>query len=71
MRVVRNVVTQASVIQQFEHLAELGFDTRAMWKHSIATAQACQYIARNADESSRTRRKSCTRVDCCTTSARS
>lgn len=46
LRVLRNVVTQAAVIEQSRGLATLGFDLDALWKHSIMTAQTCNFIAR-------------------------
>ena len=45
-RVLRNVVTQAAVIGQFEHLSEMGFDLDSLWRHSILTAQVCAQLAR-------------------------
>lgn len=46
VRVLRNVVTQASVIQQFEHLGRQGIDLDEIWKHSIITAQAASFVVR-------------------------
>jgi len=46
-RVLRNVITQAAVISQFEHLAETGFDLDNLWRHSILTGQACAYLAKH------------------------
>jgi HD-like signal output (HDOD) protein len=46
LRVLRSVVMQASVIRQYDHLANTGFDVDGLWKSSIATAQACDFIAR-------------------------
>jgi putative nucleotidyltransferase with HDIG domain len=48
VRVLRNVVMQASVIQQFEHLEGTGFDLQAQWKHSILTAQICSFAAKRS-----------------------
>jgi HD-like signal output (HDOD) protein len=45
-KVLRNVITQAAVISQFQHLTQTGFDLDALWRHSILTAQACAYMAR-------------------------
>ncbi|MFT7486753.1 MAG: putative nucleotidyltransferase with HDIG domain [Candidatus Paceibacteria bacterium] len=46
-RVLKNVVTQAAVIQQFEHLAGTpDFDIDKIWRHASLTAAACQTIAR-------------------------
>ena len=50
LRVLKNVVTQAAVIQQFDHLRNYpGFDIDDLWQHSILTATACQEIARRCD----------------------
>jgi HD-like signal output (HDOD) protein len=46
LRVLRSVIMQASVIRQYDHLAHSGFDVDGLWKSSIATAQACHFIAR-------------------------
>jgi HD-like signal output (HDOD) protein len=46
LRVLRTVIMQASVIRQYDHLANTGFDVDGLWKSSIATAQACHFIAR-------------------------
>jgi HD-like signal output (HDOD) protein len=48
LRVLKNVVTQASVIKQYEHLGQMGFDINGLWKSSIVTAQACSLAARRA-----------------------
>jgi putative nucleotidyltransferase with HDIG domain len=49
LRVLKNLVLQASVIAQFEHLAKLGgFDLEAQWRHSIAVAQFCQELTRGS-----------------------
>ena len=46
MRVLRNVVTQAAVIEQFQHLSKFAtFDLDEAWRHSIATAQVCSRLA--------------------------
>lgn len=47
-KVLRNVVLQAAVIRQFDHLKELGVDLTQSWRHSIVTAQACQYLVQNS-----------------------
>ncbi len=48
VRVLKNVVTQAAVIKQFEHLrAYPGFNIDELWHHSILTAQTCKEIARH------------------------
>ena len=46
LRVLRTVIMQASVIRQYDHLAHTGFDVDGLWKSSIATAQACHFIAK-------------------------
>lgn len=46
LRVLRNVVTQAAVIEQSRGLSALGFDLDELWKHSIVTAQTCNFLAR-------------------------
>jgi len=47
LRVLRNVVTQAAVIQQFDHLRQHpGFDIDELWRHAILTSQLCGFIAR-------------------------
>lgn len=46
LRVLRNVVTQAAVIEQSRGLATIGFDLDVLWKHSIMTAQTCNFLAR-------------------------
>jgi putative nucleotidyltransferase with HDIG domain len=47
MRVLKNVVTQAAVLQQYEHLSGYpGFDIDAIWRHSSMVAAACASIAR-------------------------
>jgi len=49
LRVLKNIVLQASVIAQFEHLSKHGgFDLDAQWRHSIAVAQFCQELTRAA-----------------------
>jgi HD-like signal output (HDOD) protein len=48
VRVLRGVVTQASVIKQFEHLEGGPFDLEALWRHSILCAQASQFAGRRA-----------------------
>ncbi len=46
VRVLRNVVTQASVIKQYDHLGGQGVDLDDLWRHSIVTAQACAFAVR-------------------------
>jgi putative nucleotidyltransferase with HDIG domain len=53
MRVLKNVVTQAAVLQRYEHLAGYpGFDIDAIWRHSSMVAAACASIARRCTASS-------------------
>jgi len=48
-RVLKNVVTQAAVIQQFEHLREYpDFDVDEIWAHSSTVAHACSTLARHS-----------------------
>jgi putative nucleotidyltransferase with HDIG domain len=49
-RALRNIVLQASVIRQFDHLNSTGdLDVPGIWKHSILTAQVAQVLGqRNA-----------------------
>jgi HD-like signal output (HDOD) protein len=46
VRVLRNVVTQASVIKQYEHLDKQGIDLDQLWRHSIVMAQGCAFVVR-------------------------
>jgi HD-like signal output (HDOD) protein len=49
LRVLKNVVMQAAVIQQFDHLkSHPGFDIDQLWHHAILTAQTCREIALRA-----------------------
>jgi HD-like signal output (HDOD) protein len=48
VRVLRNVVMQASIIRQYQGLETGGFDLNALWQHSIMTAQACHFLAKRA-----------------------
>jgi putative nucleotidyltransferase with HDIG domain len=47
-RVLRNVLLQASIIQQYEHLKSRGVDLDRLWRHSIVTAQTCSFLVQNA-----------------------
>jgi putative nucleotidyltransferase with HDIG domain len=48
MRVLKNIVMQASVIGQFKHLAgAAGFDVEALWRHAILSAETAQRMAQN------------------------
>jgi len=46
MKVLRNVVMQAAVMKQYEHLKSGAFDLDNLWRHSILAAQCCQFIGR-------------------------
>lgn len=47
MRVLRNVVTQAAVMGQFQHLRGIeGFDVDDLWRHAITTGHVCSTLAR-------------------------
>jgi HD-like signal output (HDOD) protein len=52
MRALRNLVLQASVIGQYEHLQGSDFDLQALWLHSILCAQVCQSLARQSGSKS-------------------
>jgi HD-like signal output (HDOD) protein len=45
LKVLRNVILQASVMQQFEHLSSEEFDVNAHWRHSLLTAHVCARLA--------------------------
>jgi len=51
MKVLRNVVMQAAVTKQYEHLRGGAFDLDALWRHSILTAHCCQYLGRKCQNS--------------------
>ncbi|MEZ5979252.1 MAG: HDOD domain-containing protein [Planctomycetota bacterium] len=49
LRVLKNLVLQASVISKFEHLSKNGvFDLDAQWKHSIVVGHLCQELTRSS-----------------------
>lgn len=48
VRVLKNVVMQASVIQQFDHLGSQGIDLNEIWRHSIVTAQTSAFLVRRS-----------------------
>lgn len=48
LKVLRNVVTQAAVIAQFDHLKGSGFDMDDLWRHSIVTGQVASFLARRS-----------------------
>jgi putative nucleotidyltransferase with HDIG domain len=48
MRVLKNIVMQASVIGQFKHLTGgVVFDVEALWRHAILSAETAQRMAQN------------------------
>lgn len=48
-RVLKNIATQAAVIEHFDSLrAMAGFDLDGLWRHSIATGQVCALLARRS-----------------------
>lgn len=47
-KVLKNVVLQAAVIRQFDHLKAMGVDLNDSWRHSIVTAQACQFLVQKS-----------------------
>ena len=50
-RVLRNIVLQASVISEFDHLAAAGvIDIDGLWRHSILTGRVCSWMAKRAGE---------------------
>ncbi len=52
MKVLRNVVMQATVMKQYDHLKSGGaFDIDGLWRHSILTAQCCQFLGRKCQNS--------------------
>ena len=48
IRVLKNVVTQASVIQQYDHLKGSGLDLDELWRHSIVVGQASAFMMRRS-----------------------
>jgi putative nucleotidyltransferase with HDIG domain len=48
LKVLRNVVTQAAVVTQFDHLKSSGFDMDELWRHSIVTGQVASFLARRS-----------------------
>lgn len=45
VRVLKNIVTQVSVINMFEHLEDLDFDMDEIWKHNSFTGHLCAKLA--------------------------
>jgi putative nucleotidyltransferase with HDIG domain len=45
MRVLKNLVMQVAVMDQFEHLKGTGFDIAGLWSHAVSTAQISSLIA--------------------------
>lgn len=51
LRVLKNIVLQAAVISQFDHLSKHGgFDLDAQWEHSIMTAHLAQELMRTSGQ---------------------
>ncbi len=48
VKVLRNVVLQAAVMKQFEHLKSSGVDMNDVWRHAVVTAQACSFLVPRA-----------------------
>lgn len=46
LKVLRNVVLQASVMKQYDHLKGGPFDVDALWRHSLLCAHSCQFLGR-------------------------
>jgi putative nucleotidyltransferase with HDIG domain len=46
VRVLKNVVTQASVMNQYAGMDDGGIDLDGLWRHSVLAAQSCQYLAK-------------------------
>jgi putative nucleotidyltransferase with HDIG domain len=47
VRVLRNIVTQVAVIQQFEHLEHIkDFHIGELWRHAILTGHVCSFLAK-------------------------
>jgi HD-like signal output (HDOD) protein len=42
---ILNIVLQATVLRDFDHLRALGFDLDGLWRHSVICAQTCRTIA--------------------------
>jgi len=51
MKVLRNVVMQAAVMKQYDHLKGLAFDLDALWRHSILTGHCAQFLGRKCHNS--------------------
>lgn len=51
MKVLRNVVMQAAVTKQYEHLKGGNFDLDELWRHSILTGHCCQFLGRKCHNS--------------------
>lgn len=48
LRLLRNVVVQAAVIQDHAHLQSLGFDLEQLWRRSVLTGRISSILARRA-----------------------
>lgn len=47
-RVLRDIVLQASVIAEFDHLGGKAFDLDAQWIHSILTGRVCAFLRKRS-----------------------
>lgn len=50
IRVLKYTVTQAAVIQQYDHLRDSGLDLDALWQHSIVVGQGSALMMRRAKQ---------------------
>lgn len=48
VRVLRNVVTQAAVVSQFEHLEQGSFNLQELWLHAIHTGHVAAFLAKKS-----------------------
>jgi HD-like signal output (HDOD) protein len=49
LKVIKNLVVQASILQSFGDGESKGFDADSLWDHSIKTAVACRLLAKHAN----------------------
>lgn len=50
MRVLKNLVMQVAVMEQFEHLEGTGFDVAGLWEHAVQTARIASFITSKRPE---------------------
>jgi len=48
MKVLKNVITAAAVMRQFEHVASSGLDLEGLWRHNVLVGQTASLLARRA-----------------------